>query len=210
MINVNDMAHDGKQGNNMKVKSGMRIFISLLALVSIFITTNLYAAPGLNVTMSQPDSSSGQYTQQVEDMRVKVQGGFIRIVRTYEEGQWSWNKRWAQVKLYGIQNPTDFVQSDEINAPANLPFAVVRNDSAYVWDLTPTDDSQLAITDRTYIKGSKRIEVGDDGDSYTWHDRVGNSIRYEGPIVDVEPSEKDYAPVMQIASYSKINGVRLD
>lgn len=190
--------------DSMKIHTWMW-FVGLITFMATMMSVNLHAAPGLNVTMSQPDSSSGQYTQQVEDMRVKVQGGFIRIVRTYEEGQWSWNKRWAPIKLYGIQSPTDFVQSDEVNAPANLPFAVVRNDSAYVWDLTPTDDSQLAITDRTYIKGSKRIEVGDDGDSYTWHDRMGNKIRYEGPIVDVEPSDKDYAPVMQIASYSDKN-----
>jgi len=206
------------QGNNMKLQTGMRLIISLFAFLAALTSTNLYASPGLVVTMSQPEASSGEFNHQVEDMRVKVQGGYIRIVRTYEEGQWSWNKRWNPIELYGLEKPSNtqlLCGSDdpdcggssgfETRPPANLPFGIVRNGTGYVWDLVPTDIVHLAITDRTYIQGNKRIEVDDEGDSYTWHDRLGNTIRYAGPIIDADPSEEVYAPTMQIASYSDKN-----
>jgi len=197
---------------------------SLVAGLMIFaLTTAVYATPGLQRQSDGADFASGQYASQIEDIRVKVQGGYVRIVRSWEGGQWHWNKRWSAIELIGLQAPQQDTGPQLGNSgggstgfntsapPANLPYAIVRNGSGYVWDTVPTDYSHLAITNRSYIQGSRRFNI--EGGGYTWHDRLGNSIRYAGAIIDSDTSDNDsdtsdngYAPIMQMASYSDKNG----
>ncbi len=194
-------------------KLGLHRLSGLALLLScLLITPTAHATPGLNTLSSKGDSTTGHYKTQIEDIKVKVQGGYVRIVRSYEDGQWHWNKRWNPIELYGIIDPESDIAQDLNHTTqandqlANLPFAVVRNEAAYLWTLSPTNISQLKLTDRIYTLGNKTFTITDNGQSYSWHDRNGNTITYSAPIVDVDKSEQGYAPTLPIASYSDKNG----
>ncbi|MCK4840259.1 MAG: hypothetical protein KAT04_00080 [Methylococcales bacterium] len=198
------------------------IFSLLASLLLTLLITNLgHASPGLTTVTSSPDYTSGKQVTQIEDLRVKTQGGYLRITRIYEEGQWHWNKRWNPIELYGLKNPDAeqqlFASTDSSGSggggstavylpPADLPYGIIRNEVGYIWSTVPTSYEHLTETERTYIQGNTRIEVNNQGESYTWYDRLGSTIHYAGTLIDTDPDPKVYAPVMPMASYSDNNG----
>jgi hypothetical protein len=62
------------------------VFTSLL--ISLLFSVQLHASPGLKTLSSNAANTTGQYQTKIEDIKVKIQGGYVRIVRTYENGQW--------------------------------------------------------------------------------------------------------------------------
>ena len=186
-----------------------------IALTWLVIPLTSQAAPGIQELSSKPDYDTGKYIMRLEDMSVKVQGGSVRMVRTWEDGKWVWNKRWSPIELIGVEDrsldttletsePTGGTATVRAEIP-NLPFGIVRNGNAYIWDIIPTDITHLYIVDRTFINGTtKRIEY--QSGSYVWHDRLGNTITYDGEVFDADPDENKYDPRMRMHFYSDNNG----
>ena len=58
-----------------------------------------HAVPGIQHGVNDIQNfRDGTYRNEVEDMRVKVQGGYVRVTRTYAEERWQFNRRWADLE----------------------------------------------------------------------------------------------------------------
>ena len=71
-----------------------------LALL-LLLTAPLFAKPNVG----EPIATSGEYTETVEDMRVKVLGGFITVKRTWKDKRWQINRRWNPLQI--VRDPVN-------------------------------------------------------------------------------------------------------
>src|SRR5450755_2903813 len=76
----------------MTMRRGFRCFERLL----IALVACLALAPFAHGEVRLP---TGEYTDTVEDLKVKVLGGFVTIARTWTNGRWYINPAWADLKL---------------------------------------------------------------------------------------------------------------
>lgn len=84
--------------------------INQLITCSLTLTTLLIAlaissqAQASRVLTEGVDYSEALYEEKIEDLRVKVLGGYLRITRHYSEGQWHINRRWSDLILLDRDN----------------------------------------------------------------------------------------------------------
>jgi len=108
----------------------------------------------------------GQHMETVEDLKVKVLGGFVRMKRTWIKGQWDFNRRWNGLSARRAADGT-YPPGTTWGTEGTLE-ALIRNGTAYEQsgdNFVPEDDP------------TKRI-VPLDGGGYRWEDNAGNWIRY--------------------------------
>jgi len=148
---------------------------SLFILLLLFCTSFQVALAGLPVCNSskyllpvtdKPKQYFGGHSETVEDMRVKVLGGFARVNRTWDSslGQWVINQRWAPLTV--SQNQSDCL------GDIKLPTELYRNNDLFKGSngkYTNTTDPKQTIT------------LKEDAGVYTfrWQNRSGDWIDYE-------------------------------
>lgn len=116
---------------------------------------------------SQEVESASSITNQVVDMRVKVLGGNVRIVRRWNGEDWEWNPRW---KSPVIENE----------------LLLKRGSSRYVYQRT--SDGKMVFVDKNNneIVADPWPIYGDNAhdkvDTFVWSDDKGNSITYKRKI----------------------------
>jgi RHS repeat-associated protein len=167
--------------------------------LAFIFSVNVYAAPGLKTNTSQTNTTTGLYQTQIEDIRVKVQGGYLIIARSYKNGEWQWNRRWNPITLIGLDRYD----------PASLPTKVNRNGALYIplsGARNVTDFAQMSYSLDSNRKFTMAKDNVNDSYSYSWHNKQGGSIHYAGPLFDADIDVRDYQPKLKIASYSDANG----
>ncbi len=71
---------------------------AMLALIAS--ASGAAAAPGiLHGTNDLTNFKDGAYALDVTDMKVKVQGGFVHATRSWADGRWQFNRRWADLDI---------------------------------------------------------------------------------------------------------------
>ncbi len=75
----------------------MALFLSALALPVAGVAADGSTATG---AVDQTTATFGRHRESVEDMRVKVSGGHIRVNRKWTGSRWEINRRWRQVSSY--------------------------------------------------------------------------------------------------------------
>src|SRR5690606_10409150 len=72
--------------------------LPILLSVLILYSTGVQAIPGIQHDFDVAEETrNGLLRLDVEDMRVKVMGGYIRSTRSWVGGRWEFNRRWAPV-----------------------------------------------------------------------------------------------------------------
>ena len=122
------------------------------------------------------------YTTEVEDLRVKVLGGYVRVARTYKGNTWHLNGRWNPLQeIYAETGTTSSQQCSidgcaaAINPASNDQSNTLSKPSA----LNRNGYQYEQVTEDLYQFGkNKQIRIIDNG--YRWEDSEGNWIEY-GP-----------------------------
>ncbi len=110
----------------------------------------------------------GEHTETVEDMRIKVLGGYVRVTRTWDStlGRWVINQRWAP--LIAVQNDAGGDCLGGVKYPTELQYggALYKGTDG---NYTNTTNPKQTIT------------LSEDAGNYTfrWQNRSGNWIDYE-------------------------------
>ena len=92
--------------NKNKQNNWHRIIGALGAIVLLCSAVTAFGAGGhMRVDMTPIlVGKFGRHAENVEDMRVKVLGGYVRINREWKERSWHINRRWAGVEQYHSKN----------------------------------------------------------------------------------------------------------
>lgn len=123
-----------------------------------------HAVPGIEVTTSGANYSTGLYEETVTDMRVKVLGSEIEVERQWKNGGWVFNQSWVDLKFIFTTLPTGTP-----DAGATVPESIDRNGFIY---RRQNSTSNVYVYDKR--KTIARTETG-----YRWSDREGNWINYD-------------------------------
>ena len=166
-------AADKEKGLERKVfgRFGLWLGAGVLALVSGVVQ----AKPGLDHQYRGPHYNSEALQLDVLDLQVQALGGSIRMLRSWQNGQWVWNERWDDLKILGPADP-DAPQGAADPLNADRPYAVVRGGQSYL-----RANSTVQGQDVTFNNLPKRsltaLQRGLAG--YRWQDVQGNRIDYD-------------------------------
>lgn len=126
----------------------------------------------------------------VDDLKVKVLGGVVRIERTwsYSARKWVWNSRWANIRQESM-------------------LSLKKNNLHYVY--THTQDGQMVFRNRFGQTISKSVWApaprGDgESDHIVWSNRNGDKVYFSQLSNAVTPPNASY-----IESYENKNGVKV-
>jgi len=147
------------------------LLLSLLLLVA----PSLLAAPGLDHQYAPPHYNTEALQLEVLDLQVQAIGGPIRILRTWKDGQWVWNERWADLQVLGAADPSaPQGAADAINA--DRPYAVIRAGQTYLRASSTVRGQDVTFNNmpRRTLVALQRGLAG-----YRWQDAAGNSITYD-------------------------------
>ncbi|SCY18586.1 RHS repeat-associated core domain-containing protein [Thiohalorhabdus denitrificans] len=118
-------------------------------------------------TTEEMDSPNfGQHIETQEDLKIKVLGGYVRMKRTWVQGQWEFNRRWKGLSA-GFSSGDKYAPGVSPEKPGT-PEILIRNGSEY----EENGDHFVPEKDPT-----KRIVPLENG-GYRWEDTAGNWIRY--------------------------------
>ncbi|MCP4995671.1 MAG: RHS repeat protein, partial [Gammaproteobacteria bacterium] len=173
-----------------------------LLFCALLFSTNTLAVGGITIDHFPPRFDNGQNQTDLEDMRVKVLGGYVRITRRWMGSEWDWNRRWNDLEIPWAEYEDDPLvihafavssggsggsgSSAIVSGPIvdSLRTAITRNGQAYV----------RRYGTNTFENGSTRTITKTDS-GYTWKDRRGNKIYYNGDG--------------QMTSYADRNGIKV-
>ncbi|QQO57167.1 MAG: RHS repeat protein [Thiohalocapsa sp. PB-PSB1] len=125
--------------------------VLILGLLLLSALTPTLGAPFVGT----PNHTSGDYVETTVDIRVKIQGGYASVERSWQNGQWHFNRQWQPLAI--IRDPLD-----------NSIKAIERNGDRF----EPTaNDPDLFRYGR-----HRRIEVAATG--FRWSNRDGEWIHY--------------------------------
>ena len=127
--------------------SMQRLLLTLLAVAIVLFSLPLAAEVQL---------TRGKYHETVEDLRVKVLGGFVILNRTWYEGRWQFNRRWNPLTLH----------YDTLNGSLK---SIERNGDSY----------KKGDVTGTVFKFGKRRTITVTAMGFRWQDRNGNWIDYD-------------------------------
>src|SRR5690606_15759229 len=135
--------------------------------------------------------ATNQNREDLEDLRVKVLGGEVRMTRRWDGKQWQWNERWSDL---GARPDKSLVEA-KIDADAQpatggtvttggtggsggglvsnntAPYFLYRNGQAY-----RRSDDRL---NQLVYENQLRLTITRLEDGYRWQDQAGNRIRYD-------------------------------
>jgi len=128
-----------------------QVALLLLLLLPLGVTHALSASAGPGTTTPIPDAS---YTEDRDDLSVKVMGGNIVIRRAYFDKQWHVNRAWAPLKL----------TFDSIDGS--------------VKEISRGSDVYRKTADGVYTHG-KRLYIRQTPTGFRWGNRTGDWIDYD-------------------------------
>src|SRR5690606_18874094 len=74
--------------------------IIYFAIGALLLSATASAAPGIDHGLNDLDAiSTGGLRLDVEDLEVKVQGGYVRSTRSFVNGVWEFNRRWQPLRV---------------------------------------------------------------------------------------------------------------
>jgi RHS repeat-associated protein len=90
-----------------RIRAGMKWLGVAAALTASLAATTAIAQSGaaavsvmsMNATPAFPSQPNGKFTTSAEDLRVKVQGGYVRWTRDFDGNKWRFNANWNNVAL---------------------------------------------------------------------------------------------------------------
>ena len=107
---------------------------------------------------------NGQYHTTIEDVSVKVMGGYVKATRTWFGGKWHHNRAWNRLEL----------ETSNIDGSINI---ISRNTNRFAGGITTSN-----FSNNIYLKETiQKTETG-----FRWFDKQGNWINYdsEGKILN--------------------------
>ncbi|WKT59635.1 RHS repeat-associated core domain-containing protein [Microbulbifer thermotolerans] len=160
---------------------------TVVSLALLVLTSGTYAKPGISSDGAQPRAVSSENMEDLEDMQVKVLGGYVRMIRRWTRNGWEWNSRWNPILTYDqlkAQASEEEQQASGQQATASgcqqpYEFYLFRNGQSYRPEkfrsdlnscITPDGDGYHALLNQTLTKS---------GEDYTWRDKKGNLIFYK-------------------------------
>lgn len=156
----------------------IKVIFSFLVFFGVLLAQPLYAARGITSDNAGPHHSGLHNQETIEDMRVKVLGGYLRMNRVWRGQHWEWNERWADIKPLYQREQVGNRQEDVL---VIYRAGQVYRKSGHTKD-TITYENQLNqfITKTT--------------DKYIWSDRNGNGIEYDldGRVTSYHDKNKVY------------------
>jgi len=111
----------------------------------------------------------------VLDLQVQALGGSIRMLRSWQNGQWVWNERWQDLKILGPADPdAPEGAADPLNA--DRPYAVVRGGQSYLRANSTVQGQDVTFNNlpRRSLTALQRGLAG-----YRWQDVQGNRSDYD-------------------------------
>ncbi|MFN2186396.1 MAG: hypothetical protein ACK2UU_20635, partial [Anaerolineae bacterium] len=115
---------------------------------------------GFSTAQAEVQLPHGEFYKNLDDLQVKVPGGEIKIGRTWYEGDWSFNREWAPLRL-------------EIPADGSIGGTITRNDTEFVNPIA----SRKPVTLSGGVAGY-HVEI-----TYTSNDRKTERVIRSGDIV---------------------------
>lgn len=134
-----------------KLRAGLMVFATLLLFVAL--------APA----KADVDPTSGHYSETVEDLQVKVLGGYVTSDRTWYQGAWRFNRRWS---------PLEFVH-ERFSVPDDIFI-----DIAFTVEEIRRNGVTYKKEGDSYFTFGRRLSIERTTDGYRWSDRDGNWIDY--------------------------------
>jgi hypothetical protein len=128
----------------------------------LFVAIPGFAERGITITENEPHFSSVQNQDTVEDIRVKVLGGEVRMSRVWKGEAWEWNERW---------NNLDLVKGSEQKDAAGDPLMIYRGGQLY--RRMPQSGGKL-VYENQQKNWITRTTTG-----YEWENRAGDKISFD-------------------------------
>ncbi|MCW8966856.1 MAG: RHS domain-containing protein [Candidatus Pacearchaeota archaeon] len=131
----------------------------LLYVIGFVVIPQAYALSEADPDQVLRQNTFGGHRETVEDMRVKVQGGFIRHSRSWNSGKWYFNRRWETL--------SEKLKDSTSTAESNI--TIYRGTTKYEYKSSgiyahETKPSQIII----------KTDIG-----YRWQNRKGDWIAYD-------------------------------
>ena len=145
---------------------------------SIIMLTLLWVMQGFAV--AEVSLPNGYYHTTIEDLTVKVLGGYIKASRTWVNGKWHHTRAWNRLEF----------EIDSLDGSVKL---ATRNSNNYSAGLSGSFTSSIHLKDT--------IEKVDTG--YRWFDKKGNWIDYDGEGYIVKYGDKNNVEVSFIYNTNK-------
>lgn len=134
-------------------------------------------------TIAGVDLPGGQYTESVEDLRIKVMGGYVVMSRAWVDREWHFNSAWDPLKF----------EYDSIDGSVKT---ISRTGAFY----KKTTDDVFVLDARNTIN---KTSTG-----YRWRDRSGNWIDYdEAGRITAYGDRNDVKVTFQYNSNDQLEGV---
>lgn len=131
-----------------------------LLLCLLVIATGVFSLP----LSAEVQLTSGKYYETVEDLRIKVLGGFVLVNRTWFDGRWQLNRRWNPLILH--YDNLLIIHHNTLNSSLR---SIERNGDTY----------ERADSAGTVFRFDKRKTITVTANGFRWQDRQGNWIDYD-------------------------------
>ncbi len=191
---------NGKQSGLI---AGLKLMIKRVSVVLVFLITvtlsllNTQANAMGNVTLGRADHSEAVYEEIVEDMRVKVIGGYVKLKRKHNKNGWQINSNWMSLKFLTASKKRVVYRSSRGVDPAGLHTVLpgesgpaIRSMFRGRYRYRPVSDRE---PDRFVDEYNPGLQIVKTTSGYRWSDRKGNWI--------------DYQPDGRIKGYGKKNNI---
>lgn len=140
-----------------------KLFLGVFIVCGAMLSTESYATGGIVSDNAGPHFSGLHNQETIEDIRVKVLGGDVRINRVWRGQHWEWNERWGDIKPTFERVVTGNVQETVLR--------IYRAGQLY----RKSDETH----DKIVYENQLNQFITKTADKYTWTDRNGNGIEYD-------------------------------
>lgn len=156
---------------NVKLKN---IINSLVALM-LFCSLHAYATKGITSDEAGPHFSSLNNQETIEDMRVKILGGYLRMNRTWNGSEWVWNQRWSNLTITKeVAKPFLVSGGGNFNSiVANFEEVLIIYREGQVYRQSSVTTDAIVYENQLNQFITKRAN------GFEWSDRHGNGIYYD-------------------------------
>jgi RHS repeat-associated protein len=164
-------SEDLKMKMNLKMKNlkiNTLVFSTIISLlfVAVFSSQSAFAERGLVIEENEPNYSDFKNQDKVEDIRVKVLGGYVRMNRTWKGDHWAWNERWGDI----TQKKRENVQVG--SGQMYLDGIVALNRSGQVYRRKLTSDGIV-------FENLEKQWIEQVSNGYEWENKNGDRIFYD-------------------------------
>jgi RHS repeat-associated protein len=176
----------------LTVKTNTILIRAFLVCSILCCATAAHAIGGIVSDNAAPHFATNQNREDLEDMRVKVLGGDLRITRRWDGKNWQWNERWSDLgvepdksildaKLDAAAQPTGPGTIDagssgggtggSLGGNQSHPYFLFRNGQGYI-------QSGDRLSSNVY-ENQLRLTITRLDNGYRWQDQDGNQIGYD-------------------------------